>query len=159
MKYCPGVPTSAPSGLRTHICQVPITAANRKAPNATQKWARQSLLRTGNPPVGTRLELIVWNHLYRGPHLAVTNSTIFVARHEQIAGARKLGMHLRDKAWHYHGVDVRTGDEQSVDDIRRVENGASLVGSLAMAMHCGTNMNLGSHRADGDAAVASDRRP
>ena len=60
--------------LASHICQTPITLANRKAPNATQKCARQSrsTFRTGNPPVGVWLELIVGQHLYRRPHFAVS---------------------------------------------------------------------------------------
>src|SRR5262245_56986869 len=111
MKYWPGVPTFAPSGLRTHICQVPITQANRKAPNATQKWARQSrsTLRTGNPPIRARLKPIAGQHLNGGPHLAVSEPTIFVAGHQEIARARELGMDLRDEAWDYHGVYIGAG--------------------------------------------------
>src|SRR6185436_17617529 len=99
MKYWLGVPTFAPKGLRTHICQVPITQAKRNAPNATQKCARhsRSTLRTGNPPVRPRLELIVGKHLHRRPHLAVAQSAVFVTGHQEIAGARELGMHLCDK--------------------------------------------------------------
>src|SRR3954465_4533029 len=112
MKYCPGVPTFAPKGLRTHICQVPIRQANRKAPKATQKCARQSrsTLRTGNPPVGSRPELILWKRLHGSPHLAVTEAAIFMAWHQEIARARKFGMDLRDDAGHHHGVDVCAGD-------------------------------------------------
>src|SRR6185503_16924566 len=98
MKYCPGVPTVAPNGLRTHICQVPIRQANRKAPKATQKCERQSrsTLRTGNPPIGSWLELIIGQHLHGRPHLTVANAAKFVAWHQEIAGARKLGVHLSD---------------------------------------------------------------
>src|SRR5215510_3553327 len=100
MKYWPGVPTFAPRGLRTHICQVPITAANRKAPNATQKCARQSrsALRTGNPPVRARLELLIGKHLHGRPHLAMAESAILMAGHQELARLCKLGMHLRDEA-------------------------------------------------------------
>src|SRR6266700_2446714 len=97
MKYSPGAPTLAPRGLRTHICQAPSPAATAKAANATQKCARQSrsTLRTGNSPIPVRLELVLRQHLHSGPHLAVAKSAIFVARHEQIAAAGKLGVHLR----------------------------------------------------------------
>src|SRR3982751_5308615 len=117
MKYWLGVPTTAPQGLRTHICQVPNRQATRNAANATQKCARQSrsTLRTGNPPVRARLELIVWKHLDRGPHLAVAEPAIFMAWHQEVASARELRMHLRHKAWHDHGVDVRAGDQQAMD--------------------------------------------
>src|SRR3954464_11472120 len=92
MKYRLGVPTCAPSGLRTHICQVPRTDAAKKAANATQKWARQSrsTLRTGNPPVRSGFELVVGQHLHGGPHFAVTEPAILMAWHEEIAGAREL---------------------------------------------------------------------
>src|SRR3982751_6855213 len=81
MKYWLGVPTTAPQGLRTHICQVPNRQATRNAANATQKCARQSrsTLRTGNPPVRSRLELIVGQHLHCRPHLAVPHAAIFMA--------------------------------------------------------------------------------
>src|SRR4051794_8188408 len=84
-KYCPGVPTFAPNGLRTHICQVPSSAAARNAANATQKCARQSrsTLRTGDPPVPIRLELIVRHDLNVGPHLAVAQTAILMTGHEQ----------------------------------------------------------------------------
>src|SRR5450432_4128434 len=89
MKYCPGVPTWAPSGLRTHICQAPRTAATTKAANETQKCARQSrsALRTGNPPVRTRLEFVLRHHLNGRPHLAVAQTAILMTWHQQIAGA------------------------------------------------------------------------
>src|SRR5215212_1927530 len=117
MKYCPGVPTFAPNGLRTHICQTPRTEAKRKAAKATQKCARQSrsTLRTGSPPIRSRLELIVRQHLHGRPHFAVPQAAIFVARHQQISGAGELGVHLRDESRHHHGVDVRAGDEKTVD--------------------------------------------
>src|SRR3954471_4165051 len=123
MKYCPGVPTFAPKGLRTHICQVPIRQANRKAPNATQKCARQSrsTLRTGNPPVRPRLELILRKDLHCGPHLTVAKPAVFVAGHEEIASVREFGMDLGDEARHHHGVDIRSGDQESVDHVRRGE--------------------------------------
>src|SRR5215475_2879542 len=84
-KYWPGVPIFAPSGLRTHICQVPSSAATRNAANATQKCARQSrsTLRTGNPPVAIRLERALRNHLHGRPHLAVAETAVLVARHQQ----------------------------------------------------------------------------
>src|SRR6516162_2166321 len=100
MKYCPGVPMSAPNGLRTHICQVPRKAAARKAVNATQKCARQSrsTLRTGHPPVPIRLELVFRHDLNCRPHLAVTQPAILVAGHQQVAGMGELRVYLRDKA-------------------------------------------------------------
>src|ERR1051325_9331197 len=100
MKYWPGVPTCAPQGLRTHICQVPSRHATRNAANATQKCARQSrsALRTGNPPVRSRLELIFAHHLHVGPHLAVPEPAILMAGHEQAFAAGELGMHLSDEA-------------------------------------------------------------
>src|SRR6185436_8629011 len=121
MKYCPGVPIFAPNGLRTHICQVPIRQANRNAPNATQKCARQSrsTLRTGNPPVGTRLETILGQNLHRCPHLAVPLPAIFMTRHQEVAGAGEFGMHLCHEAGDYHGVNVGAGDQQSMDHIWR----------------------------------------
>src|SRR5262245_31307486 len=100
MKYCPGVPILAPNGLRTHICQVPMTQANRNAPNATQKCARQSrsTLRTENPPLRARFELILAQYLHRGPHLAMPEAAVFMAGHQKIARTSELGMHLRHKA-------------------------------------------------------------
>src|SRR5471030_3507065 len=102
MKYCPGVPTCAPSGLLTHIRQVPRTQATTNAANATQKCARQSrsTLRTENPSILTRLEFVLWQHLNSRPHLAVTETAILMTWHQQIAGARELSVHLRDKAWY-----------------------------------------------------------
>src|ERR1700758_2145969 len=110
-KYCPGVPIFAPSGLRTHICQAPSSEATRNAANATQKCARQSrsTLRTGNPPIAIRLERAFRQNLDRGPHLAVTKPAVFMARHPQIAAARKLRVHLRHKAGHHHRVQVGDG--------------------------------------------------
>src|SRR6476646_10563972 len=121
MKYSPGVPILAPSGLRTHICHAPSTHANRKAPNATQRCARQSrsALRTGNSPIRARFELISRQHLDGRPHLAVPLTAEFVARHEQIARARELGVHLRDESRHDHSVDIRPGDQTTMEDIRR----------------------------------------
>src|SRR5471030_331741 len=123
MKYCPGVPTCAPSGERTHICQVPRTQATTKAANATQKCARQSrsTLRTGNPPVLVRLEFVLWQHLDGCPHLAVTETAILMTWHQQIAGARELGVHLRDKARYHHRVHVRAGDQEAMDYVGRGE--------------------------------------
>src|SRR3954451_6570312 len=97
MKYWPGVPIWAPSGLRTHICHVPSTAANTKAPKATHKCARQrrSALRTGGPPVRPGFELILGHHLDVGIHLAVAEAAILVTRHQQIPGAGENGVHLR----------------------------------------------------------------
>src|SRR6516165_6994656 len=108
MKYCPGVPTLAPNGLRTHICQVPRTAAIKNAANATQKCARQSrsTLRTGDPPVSIRLELAFWDDLNGGPHLAVAQTAKFMTRHEQVACTREFGVHLGDKSRHDHGVHI-----------------------------------------------------
>src|SRR4029078_10708643 len=107
MKYCPGVPMCAPSGLRTHICQVPSAAATRKAANATQKWARhnRSAFRTGNPPVRFWYEVGLRHHLHGRVHLAVAKAAVLVTRHEQIASPRELGMHLSDKSGNDHGVD------------------------------------------------------
>src|SRR6185437_16020165 len=124
MKYSPGVPILAPRGLRTHICHAPSTHANRKAPNATQKCARQSrsALRTGNSPIRARFELIGRQHLDSRPHLAVALAAKLVARHEQIARARKLSVNLRDKSRHDHGVDVRPRDQKTMEDIRRGES-------------------------------------
>src|SRR6516225_9896364 len=91
-KYWPGVPIFAPSGLRTHICQVPSSAATRNAANATQKCARQSrsTLRTGNPPIAIRLERVLRQNLDGRPHLAVAEAAVLMARHQQIAAAREL---------------------------------------------------------------------
>src|SRR4029450_1084258 len=114
MKYWPGVPAFAPRGLRTHICQVPITAANRKAPNATQKCARQSrsTLRTGDPPVRARFELVIWKHLHRGPHLTMAESAVFMAGHQEVARPCKLGVHLRDEARQHHRIDIRPREQR-----------------------------------------------
>src|SRR5262249_9397315 len=119
MKYCPGVPTWAPSGLRTHICQVPRTAAARNAANATQKCARQSrsTLRTVHPPVPIRFEFTVRHDLNRSPHLAVAQTAILMTGHEQVSGAGELGVHLGDEARHHHGVDVGPGDQQAMNDV------------------------------------------
>src|SRR4029078_3649524 len=124
MKYSPGVPILAPRGLRTHICHAPSTHANRKAPNATQKCARQSrsALRTGNSPIRAGFELIGRQHLDSRPHLAVALAAKLVARHEQIARARKLSVNLRDKSRHDHGVDVRPRDPKTLEDIRGGES-------------------------------------
>src|SRR5438045_8218338 len=86
MKYCPGVPTCAPNGLRTHICQVPSTAAARKAANATHECARQSLsaFRTGNSPVRIGLELVLRHYLHGRPHFAMTESAMCSAWHQKI---------------------------------------------------------------------------
>src|SRR6516164_2319860 len=120
MKYWPGVPTLAPRGLRTHICQLPRIAAMTKAAMATQKCARQSrsLLRTGNPPVGTRLELFLAQHPDPRPHLTVPQAAELVAGHQQVAGAGELGVNLRHIAGDYHGVDVGPGNQKSVDHVR-----------------------------------------
>src|ERR1700687_3648712 len=117
MKYCPGVPTCAPSGLRTHICQVPRTQAPMKAAKATQKCARQSrsTLRTGDPSVLIRLEFVLWQHLNGRPHFAVAHTAIFMTWHEQIARAHELGVHLRDKAWYHHRVYIGAGDQEAVN--------------------------------------------
>src|SRR6476660_8436124 len=119
MKYCPGVPMSAPSGLRTHICQVPRKQAARKAANATQKCARQSrsTLRTGHSPVSIRLEIAFRHDLNGGPHFAVAQTAILMARHEQVSGPGKRGVHLRNKAGHHHGVDVGAGNQQPMNDV------------------------------------------
>src|SRR5215211_6189400 len=121
MKYCPGVPTCAPSGLRTHICQVPRTQATTKAPKATQKCARQSrsTLRTESPPILIRLELVFGQHLHGRPHFAVAETAILMTWHQQIAGAGELRMHLGDKARHDHRIHVCAGDQQTVDHVRR----------------------------------------
>src|SRR5215831_5860232 len=118
-KYWPGVPIFAPSGLRTHICQVPSSAATRNAANATQKCARQSrsTLRTGNSPIPIRLEFVVRQELNGGPHLAVAQAAILMAGHQQVSGAGERGVHLGDEAGHHHGVHVGPGDEQAVNDI------------------------------------------
>src|SRR6476659_8610277 len=122
MKYCPGVPTFAPSGLRTHICQVPRRQAKRNATNATQKCARQSrsTLRTGNPPVWSRLELILAHHLHGRPHLAVAETAILMARHQKAFAASEFRVHLRDEARNHHelGGDGAHGDP-SVRTYRR----------------------------------------
>src|SRR6516164_9612463 len=99
-KYWPGVPMFAPSGLRTHICQVPRQAATRNAANATQKCARQSrsTLRTGNPPIPIRLDFIVRHDLNGGPHLAVAQPARLMAGHEQVAGAGERRVDLGDEA-------------------------------------------------------------
>src|SRR5215212_2889186 len=96
MKYCPGVPTCAPKGLRTHICQAPSTAAARKAVNATQKCARQSLstFRTDNSPVLIRFELRLRHYLHGRPHFAMTEPAIFMTRHQKITGPCEFGVHL-----------------------------------------------------------------
>src|SRR4030095_8305407 len=124
MKYSLGVPILAPSGLRTHICHAPSTHANRKAPNPTQRCARQSrsTLRTGDPPIRTWFELISRQHLDGRPHLAVALAAKLVAGHKQIARARELGVYLRDKPRHDHGVDIRPRDQKTVDNIRRGES-------------------------------------
>src|SRR5215468_10898394 len=122
-KYWLGVPIFAPSGLRTHICQAPSSEATRNAANATQKCAKQSrsTLRTENPPIPIRPKRSFRQNLDRGPHLAVTEPAVFMARHQQIAAARKLRVHLRDKARHYHRVHVRAGDQDAVNDVGRGE--------------------------------------
>src|SRR5947208_359802 len=106
MKYWPGVPTFAPSGLRTHICQAPSTAAAPKAAKATEKCARQSrsTLRTENPPLRIGLEIVLRKHLDGRRHLAVAEPAIFVARHQQIARTGKLGVNLGDIARDDHRV-------------------------------------------------------
>src|SRR5262249_11513671 len=158
MKYCPGVPTLAPSGLRTHICQVPSKAATRKAANDTQKCARQSrsTLRTGDPPVPIRFEFIVRHDLNRGPHLAVAGAAILMTVHEQISGTRECGVHLGDKAGHDHGVHIGPGDQQTVNDVGRRE--AERDGAPARNRDAMRNEHElrgdGPHR---DAAVRSDR--
>src|SRR5215470_7429857 len=118
-KYCPGVPTFAPKGLRTHICQVPRTAAARNAANATQKCARQSrsMLRTGDPPVPIRLEFAFWHDSNGGPHLAVAQTAILMTGHKQVAAMRELGVNLGDKARHDHGVHIGPSNEDAVDDV------------------------------------------
>src|SRR4051794_37623097 len=123
MKYCSGVPTCAPKGLRTHICQVPSTAAARKAVNATQKCTRQSLsaFRTGNSPVLIRLELRLRQYLHGRPHLAMAEAAIFMARHEKITGPCELGVHLGNETRHDHGVHIGAGDQQAVNDVRCCE--------------------------------------
>src|ERR1700746_524376 len=120
MKYCPGVPMWAPNGLRTHICQVPRKAAIRNAPNATQKCVRQSrsTLRTGDPPVPIRLEFAFRHDLNVGPHVAVAQTAILMTGHEQVSGLGEFGVHLRDKAGHYHRIHIDPGNEESVDDVR-----------------------------------------
>src|SRR5262245_5180419 len=119
MKYCPGVPILAPNGLRTHICQVPRKAAIRNAPNATQKCARQSrsTLRTGDPPVPIRLELVFRHDLHVRPHVAVAEPAILVTGHEQVTALGEFGVHLRDKAGYHHRVHIGPGDEHAVDDV------------------------------------------
>src|SRR4051812_38637711 len=113
MKYWPGVPTLAPQGLRTHICQVPSRQATRNAANATQKCARQSrsTLRTGNPPVRSRLELILAHDLHGGPHLAVAEAAIFMAGHQKAFATGEFGMHLGDEARNDHRIHVGSGDQ------------------------------------------------
>src|SRR5829696_4635987 len=97
MKYSSGLPTCAPSGLRTHICQTPRMQAARNAANESQKWARQrrSALRTGNPPLGVRLHLAFQDHLDGRPHLTMAEPAILVARHQKIPRPCEFGVHLR----------------------------------------------------------------
>ena len=49
----------------------------------------------------------------------MAQAAIFVAGHQKIARARKLGMDLRHKAWDHHRVDVGPGYEQAMYDVRR----------------------------------------
>ena len=49
----------------------------------------------------------------------MSKSAVFVAWHQQIAGARELGMHLRDETRHHHGVDVGSGDQKPMDHVGR----------------------------------------
>src|SRR6187399_453415 len=119
MKYWPGVPTWAPQGLRTHICQVPSRQATRNAENATQKCARQSrsTLRTGNPPVRSRPELIVSHDLHGGPHLAVAETAILMARHQKAFAMGEFGVDLGNEARHHHRIHIGASDQETVDDV------------------------------------------
>src|SRR2546421_3715287 len=119
MKYWPGVPTCAPNGLRTHICHVPSAAATAKAAKATHKCARQkrSVLRTSRPPIRARFKLVLRNYLNDTVHFAVPQPAIFVTRHEEIARPREHRMHLGDISRHDHGVHVRAGDQDAVDNV------------------------------------------
>jgi hypothetical protein len=42
-----------------------------------------------------------------------------MAGHQQVAGVREFGVHLRDEAGHDHGVHVGPRDQDSMDDVRR----------------------------------------
>src|SRR5690349_2953412 len=119
MKYWPGVPTFAPSGLLTHICQVPKMQAKKKAPKATQRWARQSLstLRTGHLPVAVGFEFVRRQDLHGRKHFTVTEAAILMTRHQEIATPSELGMHLRDESRHDHRIDIGAGDQDSMNDI------------------------------------------
>src|SRR5215472_5727315 len=99
------------SGLLTHICQTPSTAAAAKTANATHKWARINRLffGTGDPPVRTRMERGLWHHADSGEHLAVPEAAELVAWHQQVARGPEHRVHLRDVARHHHGVDVGAG--------------------------------------------------
>src|SRR5262245_30549808 len=147
----------APNGLRTHICQVPRKAANRNAPNATQKCARQSrsTLRTGDPSIPVRLELAFWHDLHVRPHVAVAETAILVTWHQQVTALGELGVHLSDKPGHHHRVDIRAGDEEAVDDVRCCE----AQGDAAAAWNGNATRNEHELRGDdphGDAAVRRD---
>src|SRR5262245_28731411 len=160
MKYCPGVPTLAPNGLRTHICQVPRKAAIRNAPNATQKCARQSrsTLRTGYPPLPIRLEFAFRHHLNGGPHIAVAQTAILMTGHEQVCGLGEFGVHLSDKAGHHHGIHIGPGDEDAVDDVwsREAQGDAPSMWNRDTVRN---EHELRGNDPYGDTAVRRDRSP
>src|SRR3954449_1762019 len=160
MKYCPGVPTCAPNGLRTHICQVPRRHATAKAANATQKCARQSrsTLRTGSPPVLSRSEFVFRYHLHGSPHLAVAKAAILVTRHQQIAGPGERGMYLGDEARHYHRIHVGTGNQDAVNDVRRRETKCDAP-PLRNREAAGDEHELRCDNPHRDAAVRADSSP
>src|SRR5215208_2424662 len=55
MKYCPGVPRCAPSGLRTHICQVPRRQATTKGPKLSFACCANKCVTTSDKENGNQL--------------------------------------------------------------------------------------------------------
>ena len=63
--------------------------------------------------------MIFGEDLDGGPHFAVAEAAVLVARYQQVAALRELGVHLRDEPRHHHGIHVRASDQESVDHIWR----------------------------------------
>src|SRR5215831_8581259 len=102
-----------------YICQAPSTSAPAKPTNATQKWARTSLLArdTAEPfsRARSRQELVARQHLHVRPHRLVAGAAVLVARHQVLAGLRERRREGRDEAGDDHRVGVGGADDEAVD--------------------------------------------
>lgn len=76
-------------------------------------------MRTGYSSIAIWFELCCGEHLNIGPHFAVAESAKFMARHQQVAGVSKFGVHLRYVARHNHGIHICPDDKDAMNYVGR----------------------------------------